>query len=128
MIDLKFGGTLEIGDLIAVSNGNYMSFGWFAGTGSGTIQFYYYGEPGSRYEDYKNWLNEPEDKRSKWKNYEKGFTKKSLWKAYIYGSTVGDTTRIIKITHPEDVFTTPEDRNTYEKSKEAMIFLNLIKK
>lgn len=130
MIDLKFGGTLEIGDLIAVSNGNYMSFGWFAGTGRGTVQFYYYGQPGSSYEAYQEWLNKPEAKRGKWENkmYEKGFTRKCLWKCYIYGNTVNDTSRIIKITHPEEVFTTPEDRDRYEKSKEAMILLNLIKK
>ncbi len=128
MTNLKYGGTLEIGDLIAISNGNYMSFGWFAGTGSGTIQFYYYGQPGREYEAYQDWLNIPENEKSQWENkkYEKGFTKKCLWKAYIYGNAISD--RVMKITHPEDVFTNPEDRDTYEKSKEAMIFLNLIKK
>jgi hypothetical protein len=37
-------------------------------------------------------------------------------------------TRVIKITNPEDIFTNSKDREQYEKSKEALITLNFIKK
>ena len=46
------------------------------------------------------------------------------WKSYI---NVVHTTRVIKILHPEDIFTNKEDREQYEKSKEVLIKLNFIK-
>jgi hypothetical protein len=33
----------------------------------------------------------------------------------------------MKITNPEDIFTTPEDREIYEKSREVLIKLNFVK-
>jgi hypothetical protein len=40
MTNYKYAKNLRIGDLIVVSTGNYMTIGFFAGLGSGTIQFY----------------------------------------------------------------------------------------
>jgi hypothetical protein len=34
---------------------------------------------------------------------------------------------VIKILHPEDIFTNKADREAYEKSKEVLIKLNFIK-
>ena len=41
MRTLKHGGQLEIGDFIAVSNGNHLDFGWYCGDGINTLQYYY---------------------------------------------------------------------------------------
>jgi hypothetical protein len=56
--------------------------------------------------------------------YSKGFTLKCLYKSYI--NAVHDT-RVVKITNPEDIFTTQEDKEDYEKSKEILIKLKFIK-
>jgi hypothetical protein len=68
-----------------------------------------------------------EEKSKAWnhKRYAKGFTIKCLWKSYI---NAVHPTRIVKITNIEDVFTEPEDLLEYEKSKEALLTLNFIKK
>jgi hypothetical protein len=69
-----------------------------------------------------------DEKKSKsWysKRYAKGFTIKCLWKSYI---NAVHSTRIVKVTNIEDVFTEPEDLLEYEKSKEALLTLNFIKK
>jgi hypothetical protein len=127
MRNLKFGGTLEIGDFIAISDGNHISFGWYCGDGLGTLQYYQYGTPRNAYEQYQEFVNNPDAMKSQYwtKKFEKGFTRKCLWKAYI---NAVHSTRVMKITHPEEIFTEQEDRDRYEKSKEAMILLNLIKK
>ena len=126
-MEIKYGGKLEIGDIVAVSNGNYIHFGWYAGTGRGTLQYWWMGQPASAYDYYQDWLKLPEDKRSRWNNkrYEKGFTSKCIYKSYI--NAVHDT-RVMKITNPEDIFTEKEDREKYEKSKEVLITLNILKK
>lgn len=126
-MELKYGGQIERGDLIAVSNGNHIHFGWYAGTGRGTLQYWWILQPANAYDNYQDWLKLPEDKRSRWNNkrFEKGFTSKCIYKSYI--NAVHDT-RVMKITNPEDVFTAPKDREAYEKSKEALITLNILKK
>ena len=126
-MELRHGGKLEIGDLVAVSNGNYISFGFYAGTGRGTLQYWWIRQPANAYNNYQDWLKLPEDKRSRWTNkrFEKGFTTKCIYKSYI--NAVHDT-RVIKITNPEDIFTKTEDRESYEKSKEVLITLNILKK
>lgn len=129
MRTLKYGGDLHPGDFIAVSNGNCINFGWYAGDGRGTLQYYdVWGVKRSKqcYDshvaDFKNGKE-----TSKYFNslYEKGFTIKCLWKAYI--NAVHDS-RVLKITHPEELFTNKEDRDTYEIAKEALITINFIKK
>lgn len=126
MRTLKHGGQLEIGDFIAVSNGNHLDFGWYCGDGINTLQYYYYRNPVCAYNTYEDWLNQSEANRSAWKTkrYTNGFTKKCLWKSYI---NAVHTTRVLKINNPEEIFTNKEDRDDYEKSKETLIKLNFIK-
>lgn len=129
-MEILYGGKLKQGDLIAIANGNTIQFGWFAGQGRGTLQYWYVSQPASSYEHYQEWLNSPEHERSKHysKMYEKGFTAKLIWKSYI--NAVHDT-RVMKVTNPEDVF--PAEKKgwhftleEYEKSKEVLIKLNII--
>ena len=127
MRTLKYGGQLSFGDFIAVSNGNHISFGWYAGDGRGTLQYYWMGGPGQVYEDYLDWKNNPSSTKN-WRarQFEKhGFSIKLFRKSYI--NAVHDT-RVMKITNPEDLFTDKQNREEYEKSKEALITLNFIKK
>jgi hypothetical protein len=126
MRTLQHGGQLEIGDFIAVSNGNHLDFGWYCGDGINTLQYYYYRNPQNAYNTYEDWLNQSEANRSAWKTkrYTNGFTKKCLWKSYI---NAVHTTRVLKINNPEEIFTNKEDRDDYEKSKETLIKLNFIK-
>lgn len=124
MRKLKYGGDLEIGDFIGVSIGNTMDFGWYCGDGRDTLQYYNYYIPASRHSQYTEWAGT--DGKHRWLSriFEKGFTKKCLYKSYI--NTV-HSTRVIKILHPETIFTEKEDREIYEESKEILINLNFIK-
>jgi len=129
MRTLRYGGQLSPGDFIAVSEGNRVFFGWYFGDGiGGTLQYYYLGAPGHCYDAYQEWekITSDEVKKKHWraKMYSKGFTLKCLYKSYI--NAVHDT-RVVKITNPEDIFTTQEDKEDYEKSKEILIKLKFIK-
>jgi len=129
MRTLRYGGQLSPGDFIAVSEGNRVFFGWYFGDGiGGTLQYYYIGAPCSSYERYEEWekIKDPEIKSKHWtaKKYSKGFTLKSIWKSYI--NAVHDI-RVVKITNPEDIFTTQEDKEQYEQSKEILIKLKFVK-
>ena len=124
---LRYGGDLQIGDFVAMSNGNYLTFGWYCGAGRGTLQYYYYRDPGSKFEAFQEWQNgQPRDIQS-WsgKRYEKfGFSSKLFYKGYIYGSQLGqDGTRVMKVENPESIFTEQEDLESYRKSKEALIYI-----
>jgi hypothetical protein len=129
MRTLKYGGVLHPGDFIAISYGNHIQFGWYVGDGRGTLQFYYLHGPGSAYNDYKNWLNytDEEKAKNKWmtSRFINGFTRKCLWKAYINSV---HSTRVMKIANPEEIFTDKEEREKYERSKEALITVNFIQK
>lgn len=129
MRTLKYGGDLRPGDFIAISESNTISFGWYFGDGiGGTLQYYYLGAPGQSYKIYKDWevIIDPEVKKKHWrsKQYFKGFTLKCIRKSYI---NAVHSTRVVKITNPEDIFTETKDRETYEKSKETLIKLNFVK-
>ena len=129
MRTIKYGGVLHPGDFIAISDGNHLNFGWYAGNGRNTLQYFVMRGPSAVYDEYRSWstLNDVERAKNKWltKRYEKGFTVKCLWKSYINSV---HTTRVMKITNIEDIFTSPEDRLQYERSKEALITLNFIQK
>jgi hypothetical protein len=128
MREIKYGGQIVPGDFIAISNGNHIEFGWYAGNGRGTLQYYSSRGVVRCYKDYEDWLkmNDEAKKKNRWmtSRFEKGFTAKCFWKGYINSV---HKTRIIKITHPEDIFTDIEDIKEYEESKEIMIKLNLVK-
>lgn len=127
-MEIKYGGTLEFGDLIAISDGNCMSFGFYAGRGkSGTVQYYSLWSPTVAYSRYEEWLKISEEEKGRhWgtKFYKKGFSSKCLYKNYI--NAVYDT-RIIKLTDPEGVFTDPEIKEQYNQAKEVLIKIGMIK-
>ena len=127
MRKLKHGGDLHPGDFIAIAEQNRMSFGWYFGDGRGTLQYFYYTGPEDCYRLYEEWNAKNDDAKAKdWrtKKYNKGFTLKSIYKCYV---NAVHATRVIKINNPEEIFTDPQDRETYEKSKETLIKLNFIK-
>lgn len=123
---LKYGGELQIGDFLAISNGNYISFGWYCGTGRGTLQYFGMHNPQDVFNHFKLWQTNP-DAAGNWykKKFEKdGFTSKLLYKNYIYGDHVGpEGTRVMKIQNPESVFTEQRDIQKYRDSKEALIYI-----
>lgn len=123
---LKYGGELQFGDFIAISNQNCLSFGWYAGRGkSGTLQFYPVRSPRIVVERYELW--EKKTDASKWENehYGKGLSVKLLWKDYIYGDSMNN--RVVKITDPEAIFT-DEMLQIYLESKDALIKLKFLEK
>ena len=125
--NLRYGGQLEIGDFIAIANQGYMTLGWYVGRGDGTIQYYCYAQPGHAYNEYNNFLNNPSPDKRQIYYYakHKKFSSKLIWKGYIYGDGVKpDSTRVIKITNPETLFTNAEDLEAYNKSKQALLTLN----
>ena len=129
MRNIKYGGQIVPGDFIAISDGNHLNFGWYAGNGRGTLQYYPMRGQYRCYKDYESWLamNDVEKAKHTWysKRFEKGFTAKCLWKAYINSV---HTTRVMKMTNVEEIFTEQEDIKDYQEAKEVMIKLNLVKK
>jgi hypothetical protein len=121
---IRYGGDLQIGDFIMVANNNYTSFGWFCGTGSGTVQYYQFCVPGLRFKEFKDWetgsLNDHHWLKERFEKY--GFSSKLFFKEYIYGGGIHfNGSRVVKITDPESIFTEQEDIENYRKSKEALI-------
>lgn len=127
MRTIKYGGPLVPGDFIVVSYNNHLDFGWYAGDGRGTLQYYHFKSPATAQKRYDEWLTlNDEEKKNHWlaKYHEKGLSVKCLWKSYINSV---HSTRVMKVTNVEDIFIEPEDRETYEKSRETLITLNIIK-
>ena len=127
MRELKYGGQIVPGDFLAISYNNHIDFGWYAGNGRGTLQYYTFRGPKSAQERYDEWLTlSDEEKKKHWlaKYHEKGLSVKCLWKSYINSI---HSTRVMKITNIEDIFTEKEDREDYEKSREVLVTLNIIK-
>jgi hypothetical protein len=128
MRTIKYGGQLVPGDFIAVSYSNYIDLGWYAGDGRGTLQYYSMRGPIMCYRDYESWLKytDEEKAKNKWmtSRFDKGFTRKCIWKSYINSV---HRTRVIKLTNVEEIITEQEDRIDNEKSREVMIKLNLVK-
>lgn len=125
MRTLRYGGNLQVGDFIAVSYTNCIWFGWYAGDGRGTLQYYSIHSPTNSYQNYEYWKTRQANGGAKSERYPNGFTRNCLYKSYI--NSVHQT-RVMKITNPEELFTEQEDREQYEKSKEILIQLNFIQK
>jgi len=105
-MELRYGGTLELGDPIIVSYGSGMFFGLFAGYGRGTIQ--YYTPNGIVYSA---------------EHAQRNNKKASFYKAYIHGSSV--KYRVLKVT--PDILHNKEDREEYEQAIEILKQENVIK-
>jgi hypothetical protein len=121
---VRYGGDLQIGDFIMVAGNGYTSFGWYAGRGRGTVQYYHYGVPGDRFKEFKDWEDGKLDNHT-WlgEQFKKhGFSSKLFYKDYIYGGGINlNGSRVVKMTDPESIFTEQEDLDRYRKSKEALI-------
>lgn len=123
-MNLKFtGGSLRIGDFIAVAYSHSFCLGFFAGYGRGTVQYYHLFTPHSTYEDYLNFKQDP-SKFSPYmsRKFADGFNKKCIWKSYV-NSPHGN--RIIKLERPEDILDA-EHLEQYNNSREALIEAKII--
>lgn len=123
---VRYGGDLQIGDFIMIANSNYTSFGWYAGQGQGTVQYYHFRIPGDRYESFKQWEAGRLDNSWLAPKFQKhGFNSKTFYKDYIYGGGIDSShgSRVVKIKDPESIFTNQEDLEDYRKSKEALIYI-----
>lgn len=116
MYTVKHGGDIHKGDLIAVSNGNYMSVGIYVGRGTGgTVQYAWPGSAASS----RNWY---EQQLKQWKGDKpmRPFTISQVGKSYINSP---DARRIIKLNR-ENI----TDQETIEKlleDKEVLKELNI---
>ncbi len=122
MKTIKFGGQIEKGDFIAVAVGNSLEFGWYFREGTNTIQFYNWRSPGMQYEAYKEYLKKATPTQWELNRFSKGFTIKSMYKDFVKYTAW----RVCKI-NPDEVFTDPVDKEIFEKSREVLIKLNIIK-
>jgi len=124
---IRFGGDLNFGDFIAVSNGNHISFGWYAGRGRGTLQYFWFGSPANAYNDYEDWTELSDELKArswKTKKYSKGFSSKTMYKSYI--NAVHET-RVMKVTNAEEIFTDPKDLERYTESVKVLKLIGMIK-
>lgn len=119
---IRYGGDLQIGDFIITANGNYTDFGWFVGTGRGTVQYINTRTPAYILEQYKEYLINQDTCRD-WikERYKNGLTIKTMHKSYIYGAGVKQKgSRVVKIENPQSMFTEQEDLEEYLQSKEIL--------
>lgn len=114
MYTVKFGGTIERGDLIAVSNGNDFTVGIYYGRGvGGTVQYY-----GIRTAGYCKKRHEERLKLGA--NVRLQFKLNHLWKEFI--NTPRDT-RIIKLNR--DNITEQQDIEDILESQEILKEFNI---
>ena len=124
-MEFRFGGKLEIGDFILIAYTNCVFPGWYCGEGRGTLQYYSVYEVINVDEQYNDFLkNKDYVPLYIAKKFVNGFTKKSLWKSYINSLYL---TRVIKVKHPELLLTDEGDIENYQKSKQILINLGIIK-
>lgn len=106
MYEVKHGGTIQKGDLIAIANGNDLDVAIYFGRGSGgTVQYFHPGSPGNSKDWHNNRLNNLGSDKVK------PFGLKNVMKSFI--NTPRDT-RILKLNR--DNIT---DQNTIEQILEA---------
>ena len=131
-MEITYGGKLQIGDLIMISNGNYLQPAWYAGQGSGTLQYYWLDQPVNSYNCYQEYLKKSDADKDTYDKinpsgarcYKKGFTHKNIWKSYV---NAPHKTRFVKVNNPEEIFTDKEDLETYLESRQILINLNIVK-
>jgi hypothetical protein len=104
-MELKYGGTLKIGDPIIVCYGSGMTFGMFAGYGYNTVQYYTI--------DSIVYQAERATKNNK---------RPKFYKSYVHGDNV--KYRVMKV-NPE-VLHNQEDIEQYEKAIDILKHYNFI--
>jgi hypothetical protein len=104
--EIRFGGTLHIGDFIMVGSDYGFTYGWYSGNGkAGNIQFI---SPSMVY--FANDGNQP-------------FTFNNIKKSFVRDSRKDN---VVKITNPERVFTNEYLRH-YIEAKELLTKINFLK-
>jgi hypothetical protein len=124
--EFRFGGKLKIGDFILVAYTDRVYPGWYCGMGQNkSLQYYSVNEIIHKAEKYDDYLKD-KNAVSKYTaaNFKDGFTKKSLYKSYIITC---NKSRVIKITRPEETLIEQDDIQDYQKSKQILINLGIIK-
>jgi hypothetical protein len=119
---IRYGGDLQPGDFIITANGNYTDFGWFIGTGRGTVQYINTRTPTYVLDQYREYEANKDTCRD-WikERYKDGLTIRNMHKSYIYGAGVRQKgSRVVKIENPEKMFTEQEDLEQYLESKEIL--------
>jgi hypothetical protein len=110
MYDVKYGGTLVKGDMIAVSTSNCLNIGFYIGLAkSGTVHYYSLEQLKWMYDNWEEQKLNKEEQDIK-------LRKPPVY--YVYPHHL----RFMKITR--DVLTKPEDLENYEK---ALIMLKELK-
>ena len=119
MYEVKHGGIIQKGDLIAVSNANDFSVGIYYGRGSGgTVQYF---TPNGVVSSKEWWEEAQKDKVSKmYTESGKPWNLTRIWKSFI--NTPRDT-RIIKLNR--DNITNEETRKEIIEAKEILQEFNI---
>ena len=109
-MDIRFGGTLEKGDMIAIANNNSFEVGWYVGRGkTGTLQYYTLNYLHYWYAAYSNLTEERNEH----------FKKPAV--SYINSPNFW---RIIKVNR--EIITEEEDKINYEKAIKTLEILKII--
>jgi hypothetical protein len=103
-MNIRFGGDLKPGDLIAVGRMGYLELGWFVKEGKGTVHYYSFRAVQS-YLNSTATFNPKDCKKHANINY--------------YGT-------VVKITCPEEILVIPTDFATYINGTEILKTLKLI--
>ena len=117
--NIRYGGQLQLGDFIVVSNDKTLTFGWYTGLGNNTVQYVSITTPISMNRIFENWKSNP----TSYRYYDKKFEKKGLLFSHLPKGYVLDKHRfqIAKIPgNPEDLFTNVQDLENYRASKKVL--------
>jgi hypothetical protein len=115
MRTVQYGGTLQIGDFVAISYAYGFEFGWYCGEGQNTLQFFEYTTPSTSLNYYDNvkldsaYLDHP-------KANSEEFNKKWMRKSYV----TNWRDRVMKIEYPESIFTEQQELDLYIESKQIL--------
>lgn len=112
---VKHGGTLQIGDFVAISYSSGFTFGWYCGEGENTLQFFEYHWPCTRLNYYNQVKQDPAYRDHNKANSEE-FDKNWITKSYVKDWRW----RVMKIENPESIFTELQDLDHYIKSKQIL--------
>jgi hypothetical protein len=123
-ITLNIGGKLETGDVVGISNNNYMSFGWFVDSGSkGSLKYIPIRSIRNTLEYYDRYQKEELNTPYWDKKFSTGITLKSIGKDYII-SYCNITNRAFKIPNGEEFF---QDSDLFPIYMEGREMLNKLK-
>lgn len=120
--EIRYGGTLKIGDFIAIAANHYLYFGWYCGNGkAGNIQYVGVQEVAWQFKEF----NDRQSGKSYGVNHKdrKGFSLDHFRKNPLRNNKKHT---VIKITDPEEMFTQYE-LTEYLKAKEILTNMKFLK-